>query len=149
MKRTPTVEDIRDMPQLAQISLAIPVWEFADGEIVEVTVRARTFRERRHCLSAALEAGTNGKPDEDTWTIETVLAGLLVPRFTKDQVEILWNSNPTAIDLIAEAIVRLEDVSARKLSAEILRQTEAPRDVVIPSEKKRTARKSVPNEPVS
>lgn len=140
MKRTPTVEDIRDIPQLAQLSLAIPVWEFADGEMVEVTVRARTFRERRHCLLTALEAGKDGKPDEDTWTIETVLAGLLVPRFTKDQAEILWNANPTAIDLIAEAIVRLEDVSARRLTAEIARQTEAPKDVVAP-EKRRSSRR--------
>lgn len=144
MRRVPTVEDIRDMPQLAQITLPIAVWEYADGKTVEVTVRARTFRERRHCMMAALEAGKDGKPDEDTWAIETVLAGLLEPRFSKDQVSILWDSNPTAIDVIAEAITRLEDVSARKLSAEIARQTEAPEDVISSPEKKRSRRSPVP-----
>lgn len=149
MRRIPTVEDIRDMPQLAQITMPIPVWEYADGKVVEVTVRARTFRERRHCMMAALEAGKDGKPDEDTWAIETVLAGLLEPRFSKDQVDILWDSNPSAIDIIAEAITRLEDVSARKLSAEIARQTEAPEDVISPSEKKRNRRTAVSEPGVS
>lgn len=149
MRRIPTVEDIRDMPQLAQITMPIPVWEYADGKVVEVTVRARTFRERRHCMMAALEAGKDGKPDEDTWAIETVLAGLLEPRFSKDQVAILWDSNPSAIDIIAEAITRLEDVSARKLSAEIARQTEAPEDVISPSEKKRNRRTAVSEPGVS
>jgi hypothetical protein len=134
MKRFPTVEDIRDIPQLARLALVIPIWEYSDGTVVEVLVRARTFRERRHCLMMAMEAGKNGKPDEDTWAIETVLAGMVEPQFTRDQIGILWDSNPSAIDLIAETIVRLEEVPARRLSNEIARQSGAPAAVVDPEE---------------
>jgi hypothetical protein len=134
MKRFPTVEDIRDIPQLARLALVIPIWEYSDGTVVEVLVRARTFRERRHCLMMAMEAGKNGKPDEDTWAIETVLAGMVEPQFTRDQIGILWDSNPAAIDLIAETIVRLEEVPARRLSNEIARQSGAPAAVVDPEE---------------
>ena len=134
MKRTPTVEDIRDMPQLARLSLVVPIWEYQDGTAVEIVVRARTFRERRQCILASLEAGKDGKPDEDTWAIETVLAGMVEPQFTRDQISILWNANPTAIDVISEAIVRLEEIPARRLSQEIIRQTGAPEEVVAPEE---------------
>jgi hypothetical protein len=134
MKRVPTVEDVRDIPQLAQMTIPVPVWEYSDGETIEVTLRARTFRERRHCLMMALEAGKNGKPDEDTWAVETVLAGMVEPKFTRDQIGILWDSNAAAIDLIAETIVRLEDVPARRLSREIIRQSDAPASVVAPEE---------------
>lgn len=134
MNRTPTVEDIRDIPQLARLTLIVPVWEYQDGTAVEVTVRCRTFRERRHCLMMAMEAGKNGKPDEDTWAIETVLAGMVEPKFTRDQVGILWDSNPAAIDLIAETVVRLEEVPARRLSNEIIRQSGAPAAIVTPEE---------------
>lgn len=134
MKRIPTVEDIRDIPQLARLTLVIPIWEYSDGTVVEVLVRSRTFRERRHCLMMAMEAGKNGKPDEDTWAIETVLAGMVEPKFTRDQIGILWDSNPAAIDLIAETIVRLEEVPARRLSNEIARQSGAPEAVVDPKE---------------
>ena len=118
---TPSVEQLVTMPQLATMPLVIKGWQWPDGSAARITVRALTFRERRAANRAAIKAGAElGRDfDDDEWALEVALAGIVEPRLTRAQLDILLDSNATIIDAIVDAIDRAGYLPARYVETEL------------------------------
>lgn len=116
-ERYATVEDIRDVRDLASMPVEVPQWRRADGTPFKLLVRAPSFRE-----AMAIEAAARtpeGTDDDAAFILETCLVVIAEPRFTRAQLEILRDKNPEALDAIAETAWRLCRLSAHAVEAEV------------------------------
>src|SRR5689334_4070965 len=95
-----TAEQIRDVSDRAQMPVAVPQWQHADGTPFKVLLRAPTFRQRTEIHRAARNA--KGEDDDDAFVLETCLRGIADPQFTRPQLEILQDKNPEALDALCE-----------------------------------------------
>ena len=112
-----TVEDIRDVRDLATMPVEVPQWRHADGTPFKLLVRAPSFRE-----AMAIEAAARtpeGTDDDAAFILETCLVVIVEPRFTRPQLDVLREKNPEALDAIAETGWRLCRLSAHAVEAEV------------------------------
>lgn len=112
-----TVEDIRDVRDLATMPAEVPQWQRADGTPFKLLLRAPSFREAMAIEAAARTA--EGEHDDAAFILETCLVVIVEPRFTRPQLDILREKNPEALDAIAETGWRLCRLSAHAVEAEV------------------------------
>jgi len=126
-ERTPTIADIMAVSQLAMVPLLVEGWRWPNGDPFRLTIRALTFRERSEAYRAALKAGIEAKLgtiDDDTWAIEVALRGIVEPRFTRGQLDVLLDSNAAVIDAIVDAIDRAGQLPAQMVEHELKRMAQ-------------------------
>lgn len=110
--------------QLATLPYIVDGWQWPDGAPFRLTLRALTFRERSAVYRTALQAGIKAglqQLDEETWALETALAGIVEPKLTRAQIDILLDSNAHIIDKIVEQIERLGEYPPAIVAEELRR----------------------------
>lgn len=121
-----TAEQIRDVPDLAEMPIEVPHWQHSDGTPFKILIRALSFEERREANRASRTP--KGEDDDDQFALETCLRGIVQPRLTRAQLDIYKAKNPDAIDEICETIWWLSRLPARALAAEVRRLADLPPD---------------------
>jgi hypothetical protein len=119
-----TAEQIRDVPDLAEMPFEVPHWRHADGTPFKIRLRALSFRERTEINRAAKTA--KGEDDDDQFALETCLRGMVEPRLNKTQLDIYKEKNAEAIDAISDTIWWLTRLEARAVAAEVRRLADLP-----------------------
>lgn len=121
-ERYASIEDIRDVQDLACMPVEVPQWRRADGAAYKIMLRAPSFREATEIDAAARTA--EGEDDHAAFVLESCLRIIVEPKFTRAQLEILRDKNPDALDAICETGWRLVRLSARAVEAEIRKLAE-------------------------
>jgi hypothetical protein len=119
-----TVEQIRDVTDRAQMPVAVPQWQHADGTPFKLLLRAPSFRQRTEIHRASRNA--KGEDDDDAFVLETCLRGIAEPQLTRPQLEILQDRNPEVLDSLCETIWWLARIPAKALESEVRRLSDLP-----------------------
>lgn len=91
-----------------------PFWTRPDGSPLTIRVRALSFKERREVHLAA-------KDDDAQAVLETCLRGIIQPPITAEQLVVLEQRHPAALDAIAETIWALGAFTATMVATEVRR----------------------------
>ena len=119
-----TAEQIRDVTDRAQMPVAVPQWQHADGSPFKLLLRAPSFRQRTEIHRASRTP--KGEDDDDAFVLETCLRGIAEPQLTRPQLEIYQEKNPDVLDAICETIWWLARIPAKALESEVRRLVDLP-----------------------